>query len=431
MIIPDLAPLAFPVDKLDLLAGNPRRGDVAAMVRILERFGQHRPAVARKKRGGRGEVLAGNHMLLAARQLGWTELAVAWVTDDDKTAKARAIADNRPAQLGSFDDELLAAMLAEFGDDADLLAAVSYSDADLRELLRGKGNGRDPDLAVPVPEEPVSKLGDLWLLGDHRLLCGDACDPEEVSRLLGDAKPELLATDPPYGVQLDPRWRDGVHNKLGPGALPYMTEGHVNRTLSGDTRADWSEAFELVPSLSVGYVWHAGRYAGEVAAGLERIGFGIVQQIIWDKTLFVIGRQWYHWGHEPCWLARKPGYKLKFRGKRNQSTVWRAASPKQIMSGSDEEKYDHPAQKPAVLFQTPIRNHLRAGEVVYDPFLGSGTCLIAAESCDVRCYGLELDPRYVDVICQRFEQFTGVLPVLEATGEARSFTPTRAAPAKR
>ncbi|MGC8634199.1 MAG: DNA-methyltransferase [Candidatus Limnocylindrales bacterium] len=311
-------------------------------------------------------------------------------------------------------------------------------------LLRYAERGRVPDpRADELPPEPADadlyvQPGDLWLLGDHRLLCGDATDPLAVARLLDGEEPRLLATDPPYGVSLDPTWRDAVYNtagRLGPAAYraerPYMlragpagqpesedatraaggahrrTAGHRHTTISGDVRADWSEAFALVPSLQVGYIWHAGVHAAEVALGLERIGFEIVSQIVWDKGLFAIGRSWYHWAHEPCWVARRPGVPNLFIGEHNQSTIWRAPSPKMIMSGSEEEKQDHPAQKPVLLFEIPIRNHLAPGEAVYDPFVGSGTTIIAAESLGRRCYAMELDPRYVQLAKERWERFTG------------------------
>ncbi len=293
-----------------------------------------------------------------------------------------------------------------------LLASVSVDDAGLRRLLADmappKQGLTDPDAVPEVPAEPYVKPGDLWLLGDHRLLCGDAIKSEDVARLLDRAEPILLATDPPYGVSLDPTWRDGVYNELGPAEPPYMRiEGHRNTTLSGDTRVDWSEAFALVPSLRAGYVWHAGVHAAEVAAGLQRIGFEIVSQVIWDKGLFAMGRSWYHWAHEPCWVVRRPGVPNLFLGSRDQSTVWRAPSPKMIMGGSTEEKQDHPAQKPVLLSEIPIRNHLAPGEAVYDPFLGSGTTLMAAETLGRRCLGMEIDPRYVQVCLERWARFTG------------------------
>jgi len=190
------------------------------------------------------------------------------------------------------------------------------------------------------------------------------------------------------------------------GALPRRKGGR-NTTISGDTRVDWSEAFALVPSLQVGYVWHAGVHAAEVAQGLERIGFEIVAQVIWDKGLFAIGRSWYHWNHEPCWVVRKAGAKVPFRGSRDQGTIWRVPSPKMIMGGSVEAKQDHPTQKPLLLFETPIRNHLKPGEALYEPFCGSGTALIAAERTGTRCYALEIDPIYVEVALRRWERFSG------------------------
>jgi DNA modification methylase len=312
------------------------------------------------------------------------------------------------AAMASAERDALAALLADIETGDAALARMLAELADhhgIRRVILG-----DPDEVPPVPDEAdvYVRPGDLWLLGDHRLLCGDATSPEAVARLLGAAEPTLLATDPPYGVSLDPTWRDGVYNELGPAERPYMrTTGHRNTTVSGDTRVDWSAAFALVPSLQVGYVWHAGVYAAAVAAGLERIGFEIASQVIWDKGLFAMSRGWYHWGHEPCWVIPRPGIPNLFHGSRDQSTVWRAPSPKMIMAGSEEEKQDHPAQKPVVLFETPIRNHLAAGEAVYDPFLGSGTTLVAAETLGRRCLGMDIDPRYVQLTIERWQGLTG------------------------
>jgi DNA modification methylase len=192
-----------------------------------------------------------------------------------------------------------------------------------------------------------------------------------------------------------------------PTARHGRTVGHRQAMISGDVRADWSEAFALVPSIQVGYVWYASAHTLPVLQGLLAIGFELAQQIIWDKGLFSIGRQWYHWAHEPCFVVRKSGAKVPFYGERNQATIWRAPSPKRLGAGSTEAKQDHPTQKPVLLFETPIANHLKAGEALYEPFSGSGTAIIAAEQLNRRCYAMEIDPRYVAVALRRWEQFTG------------------------
>jgi len=172
-----------------------------------------------------------------------------------------------------------------------------------------------------------------------------------------------------------------------------------------------------VPSLEVGYVWHAGVHAAQVANGLIGTGFEIVAQVIWDKGRFAMGRSWYHWAHEPCWVVRRKHLSVPFLGERDQATVWRAPSPKMSTASGRETEFDHPTQKPALLFERPIANHLRRGEIVYDPFLGSGTTLIAADRLERRCYGFELDPRYCDLILARWEQFTGQAAIRVEAGQ--------------
>ena len=278
------------------------------------------------------------------------------------------------------------------------------------------------DLTPIVPAIPVSRLGDLWLCGGHRIVCGDATNPGVISRLVGTRQPGLMVTDPPYGIGLDTEWRDRAGlNGCGPAEASYMkhrTAGHTNTSISSDTRADWSEVFALVPSLQAAYVWHASVFTREVLNGLLGIGFLYPQQIIWNKGRTVLTRTHYWYQHEPCWYVRKKN--APWYGKAGEnSTVWDAPSPKFIMGGSDEEKYDHPTQKPVDLMRRPILNHTRRGEWVFEPFLGSGTTLAAAEVSDRLCCGVELDPKYVDVVIQRWQRLTGNAAVLEEDG--RSF----------
>ena len=228
-----------------------------------------------------------------------------------------------------------------------------------------------------------------------------------------------MVTDPPYGIELDSEWRDRAGlNGRGPAEASYMkqrTEGHTETSISGDTRADWSEAFALVPSLQIAYVWHASVFTREVLDGLLRIGFLYPQQIIWNKGRTVLTRTHYWYQHEPCWYVRKKN--APWFGKAGEnSTIWDSPSPKFIMGGSDEQKYDHPTQKPVDLMRRPILNHTKRGELVYEPFLGSGTTLAAAELTERVCYGMELDPKYVDVCVQRWQDLASQKATLEADG---------------
>jgi DNA modification methylase len=228
-----------------------------------------------------------------------------------------------------------------------------------------------------------------------------------------------MVTDPPYGIELDSEWCDRAGlNGCGSAEASYMkhrTEGHTETTISGDTRADWSEAFEFVPSLQVAYVWHASKFTREVLDGLLRIGFLHHQQIIWNKGRAVLTRTPYWFAHEPCWFVRKKN--APWFGKPGENTtIWDSPSPKFIMGGSEEEKFDHPTQKPVELMRRPILNHTKRGELVYDGFLGSGTTLAAAELTERVCLGIELDPRYVDVAVLRWQSLNHRKATLDGTG---------------
>ena len=340
---------------------------------------------------------------------GWTPAQV----------RAFRILVNRSATWADFDEELLALELQELNEADFDLSLTGFDPKDLDDLLIAPEVDEIANAVPPLPENPVSRLGDLWICSDgrtrHRVLCGDATSPDVVAKLLGDRTPQLMVTDPPYGIELDSEWRDRAGlNSCGPAEASYMkhrTTGHTETTISGDTRADWSEAFELVPSLQIAYVWHASVFTREVLNGLLRIGFLYPQQIIWNKQRTVLTRTHYWYQHEPCWYVRKKN--APWFGKAGEnSTIWDSPSPKFIMGGSDEEKFDHPTQKPVELMRRPILNHLKRGALVYDPFLGSGTTLAAAELTERACVGIELDPKDVDVICTRYFNLTGKQAVL-------------------
>jgi DNA modification methylase len=416
----------WPIDKLVFYARNPRKNDAAVdrMCSSIREFGFKIPVLARSD----GTVVDGHLRLKAARKLGsWPggdTTGIPVILCDEWTeaqVKAFRLMVNRSVGWADWDEELLALELQELNAADFDLELTGFNPKEIDDLLALPDEEKANE-APPLPEYPVSRAGDLWLCGKHRVLCGDSTSAADVARLVGERKPILLVTDPPYGISLDSEWRDRAGlNGCGPAEASYMkhrTEGHTETTISGDTRADWSEAFELVPSVQIAYVWHASVFTREVLNGLVRIGFLYPQQIIWNKGRTVLTRTHYWYQHEPCWYVRKKN--APWFGKAGEnSTVWDSASPKFIMGGSDEEKFDHPTQKPVDLMRRPILNHLKRGELVYEPFLGSGTTLAAAELTERVCCGMELDPKYVDVIVQRWQTLSGKKAKLD--GDGRTF----------
>jgi DNA modification methylase len=372
-------------------------------------------------------VVDGHLRLKAAKKLGIPEVPV--ILCDEWTpaqVKAFRLMVNRSVAWAAWDDELLAQELKEIEESGFDLSLSGFDSKEIDDLIVALEADEPEDEVPPPPANPASRVGDLWICGRHRLLCGDCTDPENVTRLLNGAEPLLMVTDPPYGISLDSEWRDRARlNGCGAAEASYMksrTEGHHNTTISSDTRADWSEAFELVPSIQVAYVWHASVFTREVLNGLERIGFLYPQQIIWDKGRTVLTRTHYRYRHEPASYVRK--INASWYGKAGENaTVWESASPKFIMGASNEEKFDHPTQKPVELMKKSILNHTRRGEVVYEPFLGSRTTMAAAESTQRVCFGMELDPKFMDVIVQRWQGMSGKKAVLD--GDGRTFEEIR------
>jgi len=409
----------WPIEKCVPYVRNPRKNDAAVdrMCASIREFGFKVPCLVRSD----GEVVDGHLRLKAARKLGITEIPVI-LCDEWSPAQVKAfrLLVNRSVMWADWDEELLALELQEIQESDLDLSLTGFDPGEIDGLLALEDE-EAANSAPPLPESAVSRLGDLWLLGPHRVLC-DATNAEAVARLLGERNPRLMVTDPPYGIELDSEWRDRAGlNGCGPAEPSYLkkrTAGHTETTISGDTRADWSDAFALVPSLEAAYVWHASKFTREVLDGLLRIGFLHHQQIIWNKGRTVLTRTLYWFAHEPCWFVRKKN--APWYGKAGEnSTIWDSPSPKFIMGGADEDKYDHPTQKPIDLMRRPILNHLRRGELVYDPFLGSGTTLAAAELNERVCYGMELDPKYADVIVARWQTLTGKQATLN--GDGRTF----------
>lgn len=320
------------------------------------------------------------------------------VTDLDADEARLVLATLDPlAAMAQRDDAQLRALLDEVRGDSDRVEGLLDQ---LRQDLGGEVEERTPADDVPeLPKRATTRPGDLWQLGDHRLVCGDATEASTIARLLNAARPTLLATDPPYGIEYDPAWREKAHR-----------EGHIQfgarrrSKVEGDARVDWSAAYKLLDSATIAYVWHAALLGPEIRASLEAVDFEARIVVTWVKDAFTIGRSWYHWQHEPCLVAVRKGSKPRWLGGRSQSTVWRATHRTSRVEGGDT---DHPTQKPVELWERPIRNHLHRGEALIDPFAGSGTAIIAAERQRRVAYAVELSPHWCDVIVERWQAYTG------------------------
>ena len=396
----------WPLDRLRPYARNAKThgaDQVAKIAASMAEFGWTVPVLVSSD----GEVIAGHGRIMAAAQLGLTEAPVI-VLDHLTEAQRRAyrIADNKLTELGDWDEALLrdevAGLLAEDFD----LSLLGFAEDELEALLQDPDLGEDgaaegeDDVPEP-PVDPVSVPGDLWRLGPHRLICGDSTSADVVAKLLGDVRPLLMVTDPPYGVEYDPSWRNAT------GAAKTRRTGKV----LNDDRADWREAWALFPG-DVAYVWHGALHATTVADSLIAAGFDIRSQIIWAKDRLVLSRGDYHWQHEPCWYAVKKRGKGHWAGDRKQTTLW------QIANKDQDAETVHGTQKPVECMRRPILNNSSPGQAIYEPFMGSGTTLIAAEITGRVCYGIELNPAYVEVAIARWQNLTGKEAMLEGTDQS-------------
>ena len=389
-----------PIDSLVPYANNARTHSDRQIEQIaasMREWGWTNPVLI----GADGGIIAGHGRVMAARTLGYTEAPV-MVADGwtDEQRRAYVLADNQLALNAGWDNDLLRFELDALGAAGFDLDLIGFDNIDA--LLANQGR-TDPDDAPELPDNPVSVLGDVWLLGRHRLVCGDSTDAGAVEAALAGVKPHLMVTDPPYGVEYDAAWRNRVVRANG-----TRVGARATGTVLNDDRADWREAWALFPG-QVAYVWHAGLHAGEVEASLVVSGFELRAQIIWAKQQFAIGRSDYHWQHEPCWYVVRKGAAGHYAGGRGQSTLWQI--DKQI-----KNETGHSTQKPVECMRRPIENNSSPGQAVYEPFSGSGTTIIAADMTSRACHALELSPAYVDVAVRRWQDFTGNEATLEADG---------------
>src|ERR1700687_5087290 len=367
----------LPTNQIKPFQRNPRKISDRAIDVVgdsIEAFGWRQLIVT-----DRDYVIIVGHVRWHAAKKRGIEFVPVHVADNLTPAQVRAyrIMDNRSHEETGWDPDLLKLEIAELcALDFDL-KFTGFEPRQLDEFLVSTDAAAEDaaNQASPPPINPVSRPGDLWQCGVHRVLQGDATDREHVSRVLGDVRPLILITDPPYGTPLAPMWRE----EAGLGSVVQTGK------IANDDRVDWSDAVRLFPG-DIGYIWHAGIHSGPVAAGLQGIGFEIRAQIIWTKPHFVLSRGSYHWQHEPCYFCVRKGARSHWRGDRTQSTVWPVATLNPFGGKNPEETATgHGTQKPIELMRRPILNHTERGDVIYDCFLGSGTTLIAAELTDRAC----------------------------------------------
>jgi DNA modification methylase len=371
-IADDLTTLAYPIEKLKHLDGNPRKGNVEAVKKSYEKFGQRKPIVATKD----GEVISGNHQLAAARELGWDKIAVVFTDDDELTAKAFALADNRTADLGTYDDDLLADMLGSVSSDLELLEATSFDEKDLMALIKKQEVIEDD---APAIRQTEIKLGQKYKLGNHTLVCGDATNKEHIDYLIKDNVIDLVFTDPPYG--------NGKAGHYGRGEL-----GH--RTIKNDKDFSTFQKYLQINNFKEIIFFLQWRTFDICLQTLKNNDYKLKSIGVWDKKNASLGQglaeQW-----EAIFFVGNLDF-TKFGG--NVFNISREYKKR--------KNSPHPHQKPIFLL-VDILNFLQNYKNVLDVFGGSGSTLIACEQLERNCFIMELDTQYCQVIIDRWEKFTG------------------------
>lgn len=373
------------LSELTLLAGNPRIiktkefETLCKSVKDNPSYFEARPLIL-SDRTGQLVVIAGNQRYKAAESLGLKEVPTFLLSGLTKKKEEEIIIrDNVSNGSWNFDE------LANSWNQDDLLEwGVELP------FLDGKEEAEEDDFEIPETVKTKIVLGDLIEIGRHRLLCGDSTQADSYKTLAdGDKyKPLLMVTDPPYGVNYDADWRNHALRKDG-----STSDGRAIGKVTNDNRSDWSESFALFTG-DVCYVWHGDKQAMELQQNLKDSDFVLVAQIIWVKQQFVIGRGDYHFKHEPCFYGVKKGKKHNWQGSRKETSVWEIDKPVKSETG-------HSTQKPVECMAKPITNNTAKGDCVYDPFLGSGTSMVAAHQLDRICIGMEISPEYCQVQIDR------------------------------
>ncbi|HAP3864276.1 TPA: ParB N-terminal domain-containing protein [Enterococcus faecalis] len=369
---------------------NPRHNEdaITAVAKSIEKFGFKVPIVV----DASNVIVNGHTRLKAAKYLGLKEVPT--IIADDLTPeqiKAFRLADNKVGEIATWDEELLNAELDEL---ADLDFDMTEFGFDLPDIEGEEVEVIEDEFEEELPAEPISKLGDIYQLGRHRLMCGDSTNSLEVEKLMGNKKADLLITDPPYNV---------ANEGKGKEALTIKNDSKETNEFHSFLYEAFSAAINNMKLGSSFYVWYASSEVVNFHTALEEAGFLVKQELIWNKNSMVLSRQDYHWKHEPCLYGWASGGSHSWYSDRKQTTILNFDRP--------TVNKEHPTMKPVALFDYQIKNSSKQGDCILDLFGGSGTTLIACEQNEREAYLMELDPRYVDVIIARWEAFTGEVAV--------------------
>lgn len=397
-------------------ANNPRNNDAAvrAVAASIREFGFKVPIVIDSN-----NVIVAGHTRHRAAQLLQLETVPCIMADDltDEQVQAFRLADNKTAELAEWDDDKLAVELAQLKD----IDMTAFGFDELSDTAEVDEMNDDPDAMAEEITEPITQLGDIWQLGEHRLICGDSTDKAVVSKLMDGAKADMLLTDPPYNVGYTGKTAD---------ALTIKNDEMGDKEFFDFLVKAFTAARENLRAGGAFYIWHADLQGMNFRKALTAAGFELRQCLIWVKNTIVLGRQDYQWQHEPCLYGWKDGAAHYFTDSRTESNVFEdrinvnklskdemkallkeLLADKQSTTVIHEDKpsasVEHPTMKPLKLLARQIRNSTRRGEKVLDTFGGSGSTLLACEQLGRVCYTVELDPKYCDVIIKRYEDLTG------------------------
>ena len=405
MIRKELEHLAINIDEVHTHPANVRQGDVGAISESLKAHGQYRPIVYQQSTH---RILAGNHTYKAAKALGWTHIAATPVICDDEQALRILLADNKANDLATYDEPELIELLKQLADTSDGLLGTLFDEDELDSLIEDNSHFELPAEVDDVPDKApsITNAGDIWLLGKHKVMCGDSTNADHVKELMDGLEADLVWTDPPYGVAYIGKTKDALTIE--------------NDDMDIDALQEFlTKAFKAGHDVTKkGGCWYVAAPSGNIfqAFSIPLTNLGIWRHtLVWVKDVLVMGRADYHYRHESIFYGWKEGAAHQTPPDRKQDTVWEIPRPKRST--------EHPTMKPVELITKAIKNSTNQNQIVLDLFGGSGSTLIAAEETNRIGYLMELDPRYVDVICARYQKHTGNQPVLASTGEAHDFTP--------